>query len=92
DEFLLFQNYPNPFNPVTNIEFYLPSSDRVELVISNVLGQRIRTLFTGKIPAGTHSFSWDGINDSGSLVASGVYIYQLTTSDGQQAKKMLFIR
>ncbi|NIT58036.1 MAG: T9SS type A sorting domain-containing protein [Aliifodinibius sp.] len=91
-EFTLSQNYPNPFNPSTTIEFYLPRTDHVELVITNVLGQKVRTLYAGRVTAGSHQFSWDGTNENGATVASGVYLYHLKTSLGQLVKKMLFIR
>lgn len=90
--FDLSQNYPNPFNPSTTIEFFVPQSEKIELNILNILGQKVRTLNNGTVTAGTHQISWDGKNDDGRLVSSGVYLYQLKTSAGAITKKMLFIQ
>jgi uncharacterized protein (TIGR03790 family) len=83
----LAQNYPNPFNPTTRIEFLLPRADRVTLKVYNALGQEVATLVDGMIEAGTHMTMFDG----GSL-ASGLYIYQLKTSDFTSTQKMLLVK
>ncbi len=91
-KFELQQNYPNPFNPSTSISFTLPATDRVELVVTNVLGQKVKTLFSGVATPGAHQVQWDGTNQQGKMVSSGVYLYTLKTSKGQLTKKMLFLR
>ncbi|MCI0550501.1 MAG: right-handed parallel beta-helix repeat-containing protein, partial [Anaerolineae bacterium] len=73
----LAQNYPNPFNPATTIRFRLNERQRVRLVIFDITGQRVRTLVEGELPAGEQAISWDGSDQQGRLVASGVYFYEL---------------
>ena len=90
--FALYQNFPNPFNPETEIRFDLPQSGPVELRIYNTLGQLTRTLVNESQTAGSHLITWDGRNDIGESVATGVYIYQLTSGSFSAAKKMVFVR
>jgi hypothetical protein len=92
DRWFLAENYPNPFNPATTIRFGLASPSHVELVIYNVLGGRVRTLDSRDYPAGEHALSWDGRDDRGRAVASGVYFYRLVAGDFDQARKMLLMR
>ncbi len=94
-EFRLEQNYPNPFNPSTVINYTTsPSANSTgtRLVIFNLLGQKVRTLVDARETAGSHSVTWDGRNDAGELLPSGVYIYRLTFGTLVDSKKMLFIR
>ncbi|HEY3295406.1 MAG TPA: FlgD immunoglobulin-like domain containing protein [bacterium] len=88
----LYQNYPNPFNPQTEIRFDLPEAVRVELKIYNSLGQLVTTLADQVRPAGSYTLLWDGTSSSGSVVASGLYIYQLRAGAFTDAKKMLLMR
>ncbi|MEJ2628606.1 MAG: FlgD immunoglobulin-like domain containing protein [bacterium] len=88
----MFQNYPNPFNPKTTINFTLPVESRVELNIYNMLGIKVRTLLEEKRTAGNYSVHWNGRDDSGALVPSGIYMYELVTSDFTQRKKMLLLK
>lgn len=92
NSFVLEQNYPNPFNPSTTIQFVSPTRDRVELIVSNVLGQTVKTLYSGVVTPGVHQVVWDGTSNAGSVVASGIYFYVLKTSSGQLTRKMLFLR
>ena len=92
DDFTLRQNYPNPFNPVTTIGFALPTAGHVELVVYNVLGQRVATIIDGTRGAGHHEVSWQGVDDGGSRVTSGIYFYRLTTADYTETKKMMLIK
>lgn len=85
-------NYPNPFNPSTTITFSLPSTEKTELAVYSISGQKIRTLVSGPLNAGTHSICWDGRNDQGSPVASGVYIAHLRAEEHTAARKMLLLR
>ena len=90
--FTLNQNYPNPFNPTTTIRFQLPKKADVQLVVYNSLGQKVRTLVSGRRNAGKHEVVWNGTNDQGQLVASGMYIYRLIAEDRVQSRRMLLIR
>jgi hypothetical protein len=91
-EFVLSQNYPNPFNPTTKIEFTLAKSGLVTLQIYDVLGRKVRTLVSEELSAGYKSVLWDGKNEDGKDVASGVYFYQLKVGDFSQPKKMLLLK
>ena len=92
DEFILHQNYPNPFNPSTTISYQLAVESEVELTIYNTLGQRIRKLVQSHQPVGIYRVQWNGRDDGGKDVASGLYLYQLKTSDFVQGRKMLLLR
>ena len=88
----LGQNYPNPFNPTTSIEFDLESYDHVKLIVYDINGRHIRTLADNYFSSGTHKFIWNSLDDYGSKVSSGVYIYRLITSDNISTKKMLLLK
>lgn len=90
--FELLQNYPNPFNPETNIAFQLPTDNHIYLEIYDLNGRRVKTLFNNQINEGTHHVKWDGTDDSGKQVASGIYIYRLKSGRLIQSRKMLLIR
>ena len=91
--FSLEQNYPNPFNPSTNIVFKLAKSADVKLTIYNLLGQRVAVLLDNKTQiAGKHSVQWDGRDEAGNLVSSGLYIYKIEAGDFTQARKMLLMK
>jgi len=90
--FNLEQNYPNPFNPETVIKFSLPQDSKVTLRVYNVLGQVVNTLVDQVFPAGNHSVTWDGKNEQGSDVASGVYFYRLKASSYESIMKMTLLR
>jgi photosystem II stability/assembly factor-like uncharacterized protein len=92
DDFQLLQNFPNPFNPTTQIVFSMPKAADVSLVIYDMLGRKVRTLITGNQSVGTHSVTWDGLNDNGSRVASGSYIYRLSGNDFSISKRMQLVR
>lgn len=91
-EFALLQNYPNPFNPQTRIRFQLPEASNVVLKVYNILGQEVRTLVNGKLTAGYHSMLWDGKNDAGARIASGIYIYRIKAGKFQAVKKMVLLK
>jgi hypothetical protein len=92
--FKLDQNYPNPFNPTTSIQYSVPKTDMVKLEIYNLLGQKIRTLIHGRKKEGIHTVQWNGIDDFGQPVASGVYIYRFTaeTANYTESKKLLLMK
>ena len=92
DEFQLQQNYPNPFNPTTTIEFALPERGAVELIIYNTLGRKVRSLASGMYSAGSYTVSWDGTDNYGRQVTSGVYYYRLRAGDVVQSRKMLLLK
>jgi hypothetical protein len=83
---------PNPFNASTSITFTLPMSTRAELAVYSVTGQRIRTLAAGPMAAGTHTVIWDGRDDSGRAVSSGVYISRLAAGNSTVSGKMLLMK
>ncbi len=87
--FNLAQNYPNPFNPVTQINFSIPHSEHVELGIYNLKGQKVKTLINDQVEAGSHSVIWQGTDDNGTKVSSGIYFYRLKSSKNMQIKKMI---
>jgi hypothetical protein len=91
-DFVLFQNYPNPFNPTTTVEFLLSRSGQVKIEIYNILGQKVRTLVDENLKAGHKAVDWDGSDDSGQEVASGIYFYRIETAEFSQSKKMLLLK
>ena len=92
NEFVLGQNYPNPFNPSTKITYGVPANGHVSLAIFNLLGQRVATLFEGMKAAGTHTAVWNGVDESGRNVPSGVYIYRMEGGGVSQAKRMVLMK
>jgi hypothetical protein len=90
--FKLAQNYPNPFNPVTTIDYSIPGKTNVDLTIYDVSGRKVRTLVRGKHLPGGYSAIWDGRNDGGRPVATGVYFYRLTTGRDSSVRKMVILR
>jgi hypothetical protein len=99
NSFELSQNYPNPFNPTTTIPFQVGGSRFVvhspihtTLKIYNILGQLVRTLVNEEKTSGTYNVIWDGKDDSGKEVSSGIYFYQLKTEDYTFTKKMVLLR
>jgi hypothetical protein len=90
--FGLGQNYPNPFNAGTIIEFTLPRAGQVHLEVINLLGQSVRVLIDELEPAGWHRVEWDGLNQVGGRVATGVYLYRLSVGEYVETKKMLLLK
>lgn len=90
--FKLVQNYPNPFNPSTNIRFDLPLASQVSLIIYNALGQTVRTLLDRRYEAGSHQIIWDGRDDFGKPIASGVYFLRMVANRGQGTNDFVQIR
>jgi len=88
----LAQNHPNPFNPKTTIRFALPAAGPVELAVYDATGRRVRTLLSGPQPAGTHHVVWEGKDDGGHPLASGVYLYRLETEERVLSRKMLLLK
>ena len=92
DEFRLDQNYPNPFNPKTTIQFSLKHSGEVSLIVYNLQGQKIKTLKSGSSDFGRFSVEWNGKNDFGAQVPSGLYLVQLVTKNRMLERKMLLLK
>jgi hypothetical protein len=89
----LHQNYPNPFNPATTINFDVAlGGGEAVLQIFNLLGEEIRTLIRGTVQAGSHAAVWDGRDEAGQDVPSGIYLYQLRVGSFVASEKMLIIR
>jgi hypothetical protein len=88
----LHQNYPNPFNPSTEIRFELPTARDVKLTIYNQVGQAIRTLVDRRMKAGAYALKWDGTDNAGGAVASGVYFYSIEAGDFSQIRKMTLVK
>lgn len=95
ERYFLHPNYPNPFNPETNIRFEVPVnaiSSKVKLTVYNNLGMAVRTLINGSVEPGIHSLTWDGRNNYGELMASGVYFLRIEAGTFSQTRKMLLTR
>ena len=90
--FALHQNYPNPFNPNTEIRFDIPEVTKVDISIFNLMGQKVKTLKNEKITPGYHTVQWDGTNDNGIQVSTGMYFYTLQTEAKSAMRKMLFLK
>jgi flagellar hook assembly protein FlgD len=90
--FKLFQNYPNPFNPSTTIEYDIKTAGEVEIRIFNIVGQVVRKYSEKRYSAGRYKTVWDGRDQNGKLLASGVYIYQVKFESSKIAKSMLLLK
>ena len=92
DKYSLSQNYPNPFNPITNLDYELPKRSKVQILIYNVLGQQVKILLDEEQNYGSHSIFWDGLDQLGNEVSTGVYFARMITSSFTQTKKMLLLK
>ena len=92
EAFALDQNYPNPFNSGTVIRFALPGSGEIALAVFNLAGQKVTTLVHGYRDAGSHTLNWDGRDDDGRSLASGLYLYRLSTEGHVQTRKLVLLR
>lgn len=90
--FRLAQNYPNPFNPTTTISFNADQAGPAKLVISNIKGQVVRTLHDGNVSAGPNRLVWNGLDDAGRNVSSGIYFYRLEMGSRSETRKMLLVK
>jgi hypothetical protein len=90
--FALFQNHPNPFNPETNISFALPVRTYASLIVYNIEGKKVRTLASREMDVGAHTVHWNGRDEAGNPVASGIYFYRLKTRDFDQTQKMVLMK
>jgi hypothetical protein len=90
--FFLAQNYPNPFNPSTTIRYEIPQAGRVVLKVFDVLGREVITLVEQEQSAGAYRVQWDGVAADGSRVASGFYVYRLTSGGSIQLRVMMLVK
>ena len=90
--FALYGNYPNPFNPLTTIKFDLPRDARVALRIYDLSGRAVRTLVDGNLVRATHTYQWDGTDDSGRRLASGTYYYRVDSDQQTATGKMMLVK
>ena len=92
-DFALENNYPNPFNPSTTLPVSIPAASEIRLTVYNILGAQTRVIFAGPVAAGKYLFTWDGKNDRGNPVATGVYIVRLSTGTGRSfVRKLALVR
>jgi hypothetical protein len=91
-DYVLEQNYPNPFNAATTISYGISEEGQVELAIFNILGQRVATLVNEHRAPGNYTVTWTATNDHGRAVASGMYLYRLTSAAGTQTKRMVLLK
>jgi hypothetical protein len=92
ETYQLSQNYPNPFNPTTRINFRIAARNKVKLIVYNTLGQKVRTLVNSELEAGSYKAIWNGRNERGAAVASGIYVYRLEAGDFRDVRKMMFLK
>ena len=90
--YALYPNYPNPFNPETTIRYGAPVPGRVLLVVYNLSGQKVRELVSGLRDAGMHTVLWDGMDDKGREVGSGVYLYRLEAGGHEDIRRMVMVK
>jgi hypothetical protein len=91
-DFMLYQNYPNPFNPTTSITFSVPQTSDVSLVVFDLLGQQVNTLFEGRMDRGTKVVTWDGRDYRGVQASSGMYIVRMTAGSYIESRKMVLMK
>ncbi len=91
-EFAVYENYPNPFNPTTEISFDLTEFSPAEVTVWNILGQKVATLYSGKLPAGRHTISFDARAENGNMLPSGIYIYRVEAGNKVATKKMMLLK
>jgi len=91
-DFSLSDAYPNPFNPETKINFNLAKSANIKMIVYNLLGQKIKTLVSQEMNAGTYSVTWDGKDDFNKQVASGVYLFSFQAESFRTTKKVVLLK
>jgi flagellar hook assembly protein FlgD len=88
----LFQNYPNPFNPSTVISYSIPNVSYVSLKIYDILGREVKTLINSEQNIGIHNVQWNGDNNYGNKVSSGIYLYRIEAGNFIMTKKMILLK
>jgi len=89
---MLYQNYPNPFNPGTEIRFDIPEYSSVKIIVWNVLGQKVKTLVEANLDPGRKSVKWDGRDEQGNPVGSGVYFYTMYAKSLEDGREFTMTR
>ena len=92
DQFKVYDNYPNPFNPITKIKYDIPITNNLSIKIFNILGEEVYSLNKSPILAGRHEFAWNGLNNNGFKVSSGVYIIQFQYIENFDMQKILLLK
>ncbi|MDI6778679.1 MAG: T9SS type A sorting domain-containing protein, partial [Bacteroidota bacterium] len=92
EKFSVSQNYPNPFNPSTSIRYSLPASSNVKLIVFDITGNKVAELVNSDQAPGTYEATWNGRNDMGLDVSSGVYFYRLKCGNFTETKKLLLMK
>jgi hypothetical protein len=93
DKFLLLEIYPNPFNTFTNIQYRVPQTGNMKLIVYDILGREVRTLIDGLVSADTYEIDWYGTDDEGNTLSSGIYFCHISGEHGESdSQKMLFVR
>jgi hypothetical protein len=90
--FELLNCYPNPFNPSTHIRFILPAAMKIELDIFNILGEKVKTVYSGRLSPGFHKMEWNGRDESNHPAGSGVYFVRLRGVDQQGVTRVILLR
>ena len=91
-KFAVHANYPNPFNPITKISFDLPEFSPTEVTVWNMLGQKVATLYSGDLPSGRHTITFNARNDNGIVLPSGLYFYRVESGSFVATKKMMLLK
>ena len=91
-KFAVHENYPNPFNPTTNISFDLVEHSPTEVTVWNMLGQKVATLYSGELPPGRHTLTFEARSENGNMLPSGVYIYKVAAGNKVDTKKMMLLK
>ncbi|HOD55618.1 MAG TPA: FlgD immunoglobulin-like domain containing protein, partial [Candidatus Cloacimonadota bacterium] len=85
-------NYPNPFNPVTTIAYDIEKDAHVSIDVFNVKGQKVRTLVNDRLTAGSHTIQWNGTDDNGKNVGSGIYFFNMKSGKYTSTRKMILMK
>jgi hypothetical protein len=91
-DFSVYQNYPNPFNPNTTIRYVLPAAEEVSADIYTVFGEKVKTLFSGRQQGGQHNLVWDGTNQAGQKMSSGIYYLRIEAGEYRAVLKMTLLK
>lgn len=92
NEFILYNNYPNPFNPSTEIKFSLPSTEKVNLKVYDLLGNLVKEMVNEKLNPGQYNYQWTGTNQHGNGVSAGMYFYRIQAGKYNSTKKMVLLK
>ena len=92
NKFVLHQNYPNPFNPLTRIRYYVPENSLVNIIVYDMLGNKVNHLVNEIQNSGYNSVIWDATNNQGNSVSAGIYLYSIEAKNFRQTKKMILLK